>query len=109
MTNGSGMDDEKSGVDGDMNGELYPGTPDTFALRRRVLLTAFVALVLYIAAVVALDAFGAPSLFALVAAGLIYAFVIRPMMRPVRAAISLRRRLAFQAWADSRDDEAPRD
>lgn len=85
--------------------ELYPGTPDTFALRRRVLLTALVALVLYVTALVVLDALRAPSLFALVAAALIYLFVIRPMMRPVREAIALRRRLAFQSWADSRDDD----
>lgn len=93
--------------------DLHPDAPDTFALRRRVLLTGVVALALYVTAIVVLDALSAPSLYALLAAGLIYAFVVRPMMRPVRDAVRLRRRLAFQAWADAReagtlDDEPPR-
>jgi hypothetical protein len=86
--------------------DLHPHTPDTSALRRRVLLTALVALVLYVASVVLLDALRAPSLYAFLAAALIYVFVVRPMMAPVREAVKLRRRLAFQAWADSREDDA---
>lgn len=83
--------------------ELHPEAPDPFALRRRVLLTGLVTLVLYAAAVVLLDALGAPSLAALVVAALLYLFVVRPMMRPVREAVALRRRLAFQAWQEQRD------
>jgi archaellum biogenesis protein FlaJ (TadC family) len=83
--------------------DLHPQTPDTFALRRRVLLTGVLSLVLYVAVVVLLDALGAPSLYALLAVGLIYAAVVRPLMRPVREAVRLRRRLAFQAWADARE------
>jgi hypothetical protein len=86
--------------------DLHPDAPDTFALRRRVLVTGLLALVLYIASVVLLDALGAPSLYGFLAAALIYVFVVRPMMAPVRAAVKLRRRLAFQAWAESRDDDA---
>lgn len=87
---------------------LHPEAPDTFALRRRVLLTALVTLGLYVLALVLLDAVGAPTGYALVAAALIYLLVVRPMMRPVRDAVKLRRRLAFQAWADARDaDDLP--
>ena len=93
--------------------DLHPEAPDPFSLRRRVLLTGVVALVLYVAAVVLLDALGAPSLAALVVAVLLYLFVVRPMMAPVREAIALRRALAFRAWSESRetgalDDEQPR-
>jgi hypothetical protein len=93
--------------------DLHPEAPDTFALRRRVLLTGVVALVLYVAGVVLLDALRAPSLYALLLAALIYVSVVRPMMRPVREAVALRRRLAFNAWAEAReagtlDDEPPR-
>lgn len=93
--------------------DLHPDAPDTFALRRRVLLTGVVALVLYVTGLVLLDALGAPSLAALLVAAVIYVVVIRPMMRPVREAVALRRRLAFLAWSEAReagtlDDEPPR-
>lgn len=92
--------------------DLHPDAPDTAALRRRVLLTAVVTLVLFVVAVVALDALRAPSLAAPVVAALLWLFVVRPMMRPVREAVALRRRLAFAAWAEARgsgglDDGAP--
>jgi len=83
--------------------DLHPDTPDTFALRRRVLLTALAALGLYVLALVLIETLGAPTWTALVAAALIYLFVVRPLMRPVRAAIALRRRLAYLAWAEQRD------
>jgi hypothetical protein len=93
--------------------DLHPEAPDTFALRRRVLLTALVTLVLFVGAVVLMDAVRAPSLTVLLVAAVLYLFVVRPMMRPVREAIALRRALAFRAWADAReagalDDEPPR-
>ena len=84
--------------------ELEPGTPDPAALRRRVLLTAVLALALWVVAVVVLDAFSAPPLYGLLAAALIFVFVVRPLMQPVREAVRLRRRLAYQAWLDARDD-----
>lgn len=87
--------------------DLHPDAPDTYALRRRVLLTGVVTLALYVAALVLLDALGAPSLAALVVAALLYLFVVRPMMRPVREAVALRRRLAYQAWLESRDQPGP--
>jgi hypothetical protein len=86
--------------------DLHPDTPDTAALRRRVLLTAVLALGLYVVALLVLDAFQAPAVYAVLAIAVIYVFVVRPLMRPVRAAIALRRRLAYQAWLDARDDDA---
>jgi hypothetical protein len=83
--------------------DLHPEAPDPFALRRRVLLTGLVTLALYVVAVVLLDATGAPSLAALPVAALLYLFVVRPMMRPVREAVALRRALAFRAWQEARE------
>lgn len=94
------MDDSPHEPDLD---DLHPDAPDTFALRRRVLLTALVTLALYVVALVVIDALRAPPFAALIVAVLIYLFAVRPMMKPVRDAVKLRRRLAFQAWADARD------
>lgn len=88
----------------DEHDDLHPETPDVAALKRRVLLTGVVTLVAWFTAVVLLDALGLGPFFAVVAAVLIYLLVVRPMMRPVRDAVRLRRRLAYQAWVDSRDD-----
>jgi hypothetical protein len=74
--------------------------PDTFALRRRVLWTGLLALVLFFATgsfVAWLDVDGAWFLIAL---ALEYLLIVRPLMRPVREAVKLRRRLAYQAWLD---------
>jgi Flp pilus assembly protein TadB len=88
-------------------GELHPDTPDVAALKRRVLVTGVLSLVLWVAAIVLLDALGLGPLFALLAAVVLYATFIRPMMRPVRDAVRLRRRLAYQAWLDAREDGEP--
>jgi hypothetical protein len=74
--------------------------PDTFARRRRVLWTGLLALVLFFATgsfVAWLDVDGAWFLIAL---ALEYLLIVRPLMRPVREAVKLRRRLAYQAWLD---------
>ena len=84
--------------------DLHPDTPDVAALKRRVLLTGVLTLLTWVSAVVVLDALGLGPFFAVVAAVLIYLLVVRPLMRPVRDAVRLRRRLAYQAWLDSRDD-----
>lgn len=88
--------------------ELHPETPDPSALRRRVLLTGLLALGLYVLGVVVLDAFGAPPLYALLVAALIWFFVVRPLMQPVRDAVKLRRRLAYQAWLEQREQQDDR-
>ena len=87
---------------------LHPATPDAGALRRRVLLTGLLALGLYVVALVVLDALGAPSWYALVAAALIWFFAVRPLMQPVRDAVRLRRRLAYQAWLEQRAEQDDR-
>jgi hypothetical protein len=81
--------------------------PDTHALRRRVLLTGALAIFLFFAlgwTVTALDVDQAWFLIALV---LEYLLVVRPLMRPVREAIKLRRRLAYQAWLDEKGQREP--
>ena len=90
--------------------DLHPDAPDTFALRRRVLLTALVAFVLYVLSLVVIETVGLPSWSALPALVLVYVLAVRPLMRPVREAVALRRRLAYLAWAEQRgtaDGEAP--
>jgi hypothetical protein len=78
--------------------------PDVNALKRRVLLVGLLSLFLFFFsgwAVAALDADGGWFLIAL---ALEYLLVVRPLMRPVREAVKLRRRLAYQAWLDEKGD-----
>jgi small-conductance mechanosensitive channel len=77
---------------------------DVAALRRRVLLTAAVALVLFLTAAYVHTALDVADLWLLVVVVLIYLLVVRPMMAPVRAAVRLRRDLAYRAWLDSREE-----
>ena len=86
------------------------GAPDTYALRRRVLLTAGLAMVLYLLVSYALVWLDVSDAWLLVALALIYLLVVRPLMRPVREAVKLRRRLAYDAWLDDkrrREDTDP--
>ena len=78
--------------------ELPLGVPDTYALRRRVLLTAIVGLALFFATSYVIAALEISDAWLLIAIGLIYLLAIRPLMRPVREAISLRRRLAYESY-----------
>lgn len=76
--------------------------PDTNALKRRVLWTGLLSLVLFFATgwtVTKLDVSQAWFLIALV---IEYLLIVRPLMHPVREAIKLRRRLAYQAWLDEK-------
>lgn len=75
---------------------------DTTALRRRVLLTGVVAMVLFFAASIAITSSGLPDWLVLPAAVLLYVLVVRPMMQPVRDAVRLRRDLAYRAYLDSK-------
>ena len=74
--------------------------PDTYALRRRVLLTGFLALVLFFALGWLVAFLDVDQAWFLIALALEYLLVVRPLMRPVREAVKLRRRLAYQAWLD---------
>ena len=85
--------------------DLHPATPDVAALQRRVLLTGVLALSAWFAALWALDALGLGPWYALGAAVLLYVLLVRPLMRPVREAVALRRRLAYQAFLHEREQQ----
>lgn len=78
------------------------GAPDTYALRRRVLLIAVLVVPLWLAASFTIYWLGVSDAWLLVVIALLYLTVIRPLMRPVRDAIRLRRRLAYDAWLEER-------
>lgn len=80
------------------------GVPDTYALRRRVLLVGVISLLLFFGTAYSIVWLGISDAWLLIAMALEYLLVIRPLMRPVREAIALRRRLAYQAW---RDEQQP--
>ena len=48
---------------------------------------------------------GASDWWLLLGMAVVYVAVIRPLMRPVREASKLRRRLAYQAFRDGKDNE----
>ncbi|MGZ6793082.1 MAG: hypothetical protein ACXVFV_09020 [Mycobacteriales bacterium] len=83
--------------------ELPLGVPDTYALRRRVLLTGVVALLLFFVTAYAITWLGVSDAWLLIAMALEYLLVVRPLMHPVREALALRRRLAYQAYLDERE------
>jgi hypothetical protein len=83
------------------------GVPDTYALRRRVLLVGVISLLLFFGTAYAIVWLGVSDAWLLIAMALEYLLVIRPLMRPVREAIALRRRLAYQAWRDEQQDQTP--
>ncbi len=89
-----------------MDADLAPGTPDPTALRRRVLLTAGVTLLLFLTTTYVLTALELSSLWLVPVMLLVWTGVVRPLMRPVREATALRRRLAYQAFLDQRGDDA---
>jgi hypothetical protein len=78
---------------------------DQPALKRRVLLTGLIGLVgfFFIAWFVAwLEVADA---WLLVGMALFYLLALRPLLRPVREAIRLRRRLAYHAYLEERERE----
>ena len=79
--------------------------PDPFALRRRVLLTGAVSLVLFFVLAYLVFLAGASDWWLLLLMAVAYVVVIRPLMRPVREASRLRRRLAYQAFLDAREQQ----
>jgi hypothetical protein len=82
--------------------DLSPDVPDSYALRRRVLLTGLVAVVLWIASTYSIFLLGISDAWVLVAMFLIYLIAIRPLMRPVRDTIKLRHRLAYESYLDEK-------
>ncbi len=83
---------------------MHPETPDPLALRRRVLLAAAVTLVSFFVIGYVVTAMGAPPWLLLPGLLLVLVLVVRPLMTPVIAANRLRRRLAYQAFLESRGE-----
>ncbi len=83
-----------------MSTERPLGAPDTYALRRRVLAAAVVSIGLFLVTAYTIAWLEVADAWLLIAMVLEYFLVIRPLMRPVREAVALRRRLAYQAWLD---------
>ena len=81
-----------------------PPVPDPAALRRRVLLTGVASMALYLVLAYLVFLAGVSDWWLLLAMAVVYVLVIRPLMRPVREASKLRRRLAYQAFLDSRGE-----
>ena len=79
--------------------------PDPHSLRRRVLLVGILAFALYIAMAWTIYRLGVSDAWLLIGAVIAYLVVIRPLMRPVREAVKLRRRLAYQAWLDEKGEQ----
>ncbi len=79
-------------------GDPTLGVPDTYALRRRVLLTAVVAMALFLAIGWVIAWLEVDEAWLLICMALLYLLVVRPMLKPVRDAIKLRRRLAYSAY-----------
>jgi cbb3-type cytochrome oxidase subunit 3 len=86
-------------------GDPALGVPDTSALRRRVLLTGLVAFVLFLAIGWLVAWLEVADAWLLIGMGLVYVTVMRPMLRPVREAIRLRRRLAYSAYLAEKEKE----
>jgi small-conductance mechanosensitive channel len=74
------------------------------ALRRRVLLTGALTLTLFLAYGYVLASVQASQLWVVPGFVLLYLLVVRPLLRPVRDAVTLRRRLAYQAFLDGRGE-----
>jgi hypothetical protein len=86
-------------------GDPTLGVPDTYALRRRVLLTGVVGLVLFLVLGWFVAWLDVAEAWLLIAMAIVYFAVLRPMMRPVREAIRLRRRLAYSAYLAEKEKE----
>ena len=87
-------------------GDPTLGVPDTYALRRRVLLTGVVCLGLFLALGWIIAWLEVDEAGLLIGMALVYLLVARPMLRPVRDAIKLRRRLAYSAYLAEKEKGA---
>ena len=87
-------------------GDPTLGVPDTYALRRRVLLTGLVGLLAFLAIGWLVAWLEVADAWLLIGMALVYLLVMRPMLRPVRDAIRLRRRLAYSAYLEEKQKDA---
>jgi len=76
--------------------------PDPHAHKRRVLGVGLLAIVIFFATGSLVAWLDVDQGWFLIALALEYLLVVRPLMRPVREAVKLRRRLAYQAWLDEK-------
>lgn len=84
-----------------------PFVPDTHALRRRVLGVGLLSLVLFLTLAYVVAWLEVSDAWLVLGTVGLYLLVVRPLMHPVREAVKLRRRLAYQAWLEERRaDEA---
>jgi len=89
-------------------GDPTLGVPDTYALRRRVLLTGLVGFVCFLGIGWFVAWLQVADAWLLIGMALVYLLVMRPMLRPVREAVKLRRRLAYSAYlAEKERKEGP--
>lgn len=82
--------------------EVDPRLLDSFALRRRVLLTAVLTFALYLGSAYVLTAANLPRWMLFGVLVLLWAGVVRPLMAPVRASVRFRRGLAYQAFLEQK-------
>ena len=86
------------------------GVPDTYALRRRVLLAGVATVAMFVAVTFSLawlDGFsGRFNFWVVPLMVLVYFLVTRPLLRPVREAIKLRRRLAYSAYLEEKQRDS---
>jgi cbb3-type cytochrome oxidase subunit 3 len=87
-------------------GDPTLGVPDTYALRRRVLLTGLVGLLAFLAIGWLVAWLEVADAWLLIGMALVYLLLLRPMLRPVRDAIRLRRRLAYSAYLEEKERNA---
>jgi len=81
--------------------------PDTGALKRRVLWVGVLTLVLWFALAWTIAWLEVSDAWLVIGTVALYLLVMRPLMAPVRDAIRLRRRLAYQAWLDEKHRQRP--
>jgi hypothetical protein len=75
---------------------------DQSALKRRVLFVGLLSLVLFLATAWTVAWLKVSDAWLVVGLVILYLSVVRPLMAPVREAVKLRRRLAYQAWLDDK-------
>jgi hypothetical protein len=80
--------------------------PDAGALKRRVLWVGVLSLVLWFSLAWTIAWLEVADAWLLIGTVLLYLLVTRPLMHPVREAVKLRRRLAYQAWLDEKGDQS---
>jgi len=77
-------------------------TPGTNALKRRVLCVGVLSFALWLSLAWTIAWLEVSDAWLVIGTVVLYLLVTRPLMHPVREAIKLRRRLAYQAWLNEK-------